>query len=348
VLGTHLFRAQIQNAKRDGIKNLFVFDIQTDQEAPLRALFAAQQTEVAESVPIVLMRIDSINGKRSEELLKGGGVPEWTLRRDYWTTYREEMIEGEDLIAGEWVGKVDSSIEPIPISVEDELAKRLNLSLGGEVVWDVQGVRIRTVVKNLRNIHWERMRRNAFVVFPAGVLESAPQFLFFTAETKTAAETATLQRAITEAFPNISIVDLRGIVSQVEGVLTSISHAVLLLSLLVGATGFVVVLAITLSGAGARRDEGVFLRTLGATKSDLSKVLLTEHLTLALAAVLAGAAAALVVLWAIARWGMKVPFTVPLLPLTTTALAITLLVVLFTVWANRKMLTTPCLEVLRR
>ena len=48
--------------------------------------------------------------------------------------------------------------------------------VGDELVFDVQGVPIKTRIASLREIDWKRFQTNFFVVFPAGVLETAPTF----------------------------------------------------------------------------------------------------------------------------------------------------------------------------
>ena len=51
-------------------------------------------------------------------------------------------------------------------SVDEGIAKELQIGLGDEVVFDVQGVPIVTRVASLREVDWRRIQPNFFVVFP--------------------------------------------------------------------------------------------------------------------------------------------------------------------------------------
>ena len=72
----------------------------------------------------------------------------------------------------------------------------------------VQGVPMRTKVGSVRAVEWRRLEPNFFVVFPEGVLESAPKFYVAAVRAADAAHSARVQRAVVAAFPNITAIDL--------------------------------------------------------------------------------------------------------------------------------------------
>ena len=65
-------------------------------------------------------------------------------------------------------GRPVRSDEAVPISVETDLADELEVAVGDEIVWDVQGPALRTRVAVLREVDWARFEPNFFVVFPEG------------------------------------------------------------------------------------------------------------------------------------------------------------------------------------
>src|SRR5207302_3908537 len=89
----------------------------------------------------------------------------------------ETLANTEKIVAGEWIGRVNYTPgDVVPISLDKELAQDWKAKVGDELVFDVQGVPIKTRIASLREIDWKRFQTNFFVVFPAGVLESAPTF----------------------------------------------------------------------------------------------------------------------------------------------------------------------------
>ena len=49
------------------------------------------------------------------------------------------------------------------------------MALGDTITWDVQGVRVATVVTSLREVQWARFEPNFFVVFEPRALRDAPK-----------------------------------------------------------------------------------------------------------------------------------------------------------------------------
>jgi putative ABC transport system permease protein len=56
------------------------------------------------------------------------------------------------------------------VSLERDLATELGVDVGDRIDWDVQGVRIPTVVTSLREVDWARFEPNFFAVFPTAAL----------------------------------------------------------------------------------------------------------------------------------------------------------------------------------
>ncbi|HET7535981.1 MAG TPA: ABC transporter permease, partial [Candidatus Didemnitutus sp.] len=200
--------------------NLMLFDIQDDQVEPLKKLLQETGAPVRQHAPIVTMRITSIKGRDVAELLKDkqSRIPGWTLRREYRSTFRAELSNTEKVVAGKFVGHVGPDEPAVPISLSDSLAKDLHVNLGDEIIFDVQGVPVRTTIGSLREVEWRRMQPNFFVVFPEGVLESAPKFHVFAVRADTPELSARVQQAVVKDFPNVSALDLGLIVAAIDSV----------------------------------------------------------------------------------------------------------------------------------
>ena len=343
---------QIRMAGSEGRPNLLFFDVQDDQVDGLKAAVAGQGAAVLAEAPIVTMRLAKLKGRPVEELMRdrSAGVPGWTLRREYRSSYRRAPADTEKVTSGEWVAEfaaTGAADEVVPVSVEQGLAKDLKLVLGDELEWDVQGVAIRTRVASLREVEWRRMSPNFFVLFPAGVLEAAPKFHVLAARAEDQDLNARVQRAVATQFGNVSILDLGLVIESLDTVFAKAELAVRFIALFTLATGVVVLAGALAAGRDQRVREAVLLRTLGASAGQVRAALITELAALGL---MAGATGALLALGggaAVATWVFNAPPSLPWPPLVWTVGGVVALTVGTGLLTQRGVASRPPLEVLR-
>ncbi len=328
--------------------NLVLFDIQSDQTQEVAQLLSSFHLPV-QQVPIVTMRLSAIKGKNAEEIMKGCDVssPEWALRREYRSTYRESLTDTEKIVAGTWRGRVDDSSEAIPISLEEGLARLLKVSLGDELVFDVQGVPVVTRVSSLRKVEWQRVKPNFFVVFPTGVLEGAPQIYAQVTRVRSNEMSAKVQQAVVERFPNVSAIDLGLILTTLDDVLSKIAFGIRFMALFSIGTGLTVLAGATITGRYQRIKESVLLRTLGASRGQIRKITVIEYLFLGSFAALTGLILSIGSTWALVRFVFETPFVFPVIPNLIAFLLITGLTILVGMLNSRGIYDRPPLEVLR-
>jgi putative ABC transport system permease protein len=331
------------------------FDVQPDQRDDVEARVKAAGPLTAPVVPIVPMRLQSLKGRLAGELLAIENEkhrPErWALRREYRSSTRdapassERLAEGAWWRPGEWKGRGDG--ETVPIAVEVGLARELRVGLGDEIVWDVQGVPVRSRVAALREVEWARFEPNFFVLFPEGPLDAAPRSYVILSRVEDAAARARLQRAVVEAHPNVSTLDLAQVQQAIEGVLDKVVLAIRFMALFSLAAGALVLAGAVASSRYQRVREGALLRTLGARRGQLLRILLAEYAVLG--ALAAGVAILLSTLagWALVRFVFGGTFALPgpsLLALLLAVLGLTLVVGLA---GSTEVWRRPPLEVLR-
>jgi putative ABC transport system permease protein len=329
--------------------NLLFFDIQDDQIAPLGRLVASLGSPVLRRAPIVTMRITAVRGRSVTDLLgdKSERMPAWSLRREYRSTYRDRLNDTEKIVDGEFVGRVAPAMQIIPISVEEGLADEMRLKLGDEVDWDIQGVTLRSRVASLRSVEWRRLEPNFFVVFPEGVLDSAPKFHVAAVRAQTAVASAGLQRAIVRDFPNVTAIDLALVLATVDGVLGKATFVIEFMALFTVATGLLVLACAVVNGRYQRRLETVLLRTLGATRVQLARIQLVEYAVLGGLAASVGALLSLVASGLLASLVFRIPPAAPPLALVLSIVGVSGLTLLVGRFADRGLMDQPPLEVLR-
>jgi putative ABC transport system permease protein len=341
---------EIQGADALGRPNLIFFDIQDDQIGPLEAAAAAAGSPVAERAPIITMRITSLRGRSVEVALRDKGAHEaaWALRREYRSTFRGKLSPTEKIVQGSFTGRSEAGSGPVPISVEEGLARDLQLHVGDLVDWDVQGLAVRTRVTSLRAVEWRRLEPNFFVVFPEGVLEGAPKTYLAAVHAGSPAESARVQRAVVDAFPNVTAIDLSLVVQTLDGILSKVAFAIEFMALFTVATGLVVLAGAILTGRHQRIRETVLLRTLGATRRQLALIQLFEYAVLGVQAAVVGGLLAVAGNGLLARFVFHVPAETPAAQIGAAILIVSALAVATGFLAGRGIAHHPPLEALRQ
>jgi putative ABC transport system permease protein len=351
-----------------GRPNLVFFDIQRDQEAAVLGLIRSQGLPAQAPVPIVPMRLKAINGTLVTDMLadtsrrrdrEGNRIEPWALRREYRSTYRDTVVASEKLLVGDWWkpgtgmgrGPAETPAPPtgaaVPLSLETGIAGDLGVTIRDTLIWDIQGVPVTSVVVNLREVNWARFEPNFFAVFPHGPLDEAPQSSVVLVRADDPAVMGQLQRRVVEQFPNVTSIDLTSIQQTIERIVASVVLAIRFMAFFSLATGGVVLIGALATSRLQRVREAALLKTLGATRRQVVRVMVTEYAALgALAAVVATGLASLGG-WALARWVFTVPFVMPWVAFGWLVLTLLLLTVLTGLWTSAALFRQSALEVLR-
>ncbi|HET7600632.1 MAG TPA: FtsX-like permease family protein [Gemmatimonadales bacterium] len=336
--------------------NLVLFDIQPDQLPDIERRLRAHGLGFAPPVPIVPMRILSVKGRPARAVLADtGAVPggersnAWAFRREYRSTYRDSLVASETLVAGRWwpAGTRASSGSPAPISVETDVARELGVRVGDEIVWDVQGVPVPSRVASLREVEWARFEPNFFVVFAPGALEGAPRTYVTLTRLTDAGARGRLQRELAERFANVTTIDLSLVQQTIERLVDRVALAIRFMAAFSIATGVLVLIGATATSRLQRVREAVLLRTLGATRTQVLRIALAEHLALGLLAAVAAVVLAAGAGWGLARWFFDGRFWLPAPALAGIVVGVVALTVVVGLWSSREALSRTPLEALR-
>ena len=337
----HNILRRFTTAEAEARGNVVFFDVQQDQSTGVDSIIRANRYEVVQTAPVVTMRISAINGKSVADMTPAsgqrGGRAGWALRREFRSTYRDKPAASETIVAGKWF--TDSSLrqprDTGEISLEDGIAEELKVKLGDVITWNVQGVDIPTRITSLRKVIWTRFEPNFFVVFPPPVLRGAPNQYILLAQVKNPAEVPLLQRAVVNRFPNVSSLDLTAIKKTVDKIVGRVSLAIRFIALFSLAVAVPVLFSAVAATRRARVREGVLLKTLGATRGQIARILLAEYSLLGLLGGLTGMLLSVAGGWAVVRYIFKAPFGTPVGPVLGIALVVVGLTLLIGLLAGR-------------
>lgn len=342
--------AQIAGSGGADRPNLLFFDIQDDQIDPLRDVLIREGAPLQADAPIVTMRVSKVNDRSVTSILrdKSNDIADWTLRREYRSTFRDHLNERtEKLVGGEFTGRVESDVDVIPISMEVGLADQMKVKLGDEIEWDVQGLPMLSRITSLREVEWRRMEPNFFVVFPAGVLEPAPKFYVAATRVATPADSARVQQSVVGLLPNVSAIDLQLVLETLDGIFSKVQFVIQFMALFTVVTGVIVLAGAVMSGRFQRLREVVLLRTLGATGRQLWQIQLVEYAVLGVLAAVVGCGLAVAANALLAHFVFQTAGVFSLLTLVVSLVLVTAITLITGILANRGVTNHPPLEVLR-
>ena len=330
--------------------NMLVYNIQSKDKDAVANLAESYDLPVLQNIPIVTMRLESIDDLGKAERLKDttSDISRWVYRREYRVSYRDTLNENEEIIKGTWHGGQPKN-DSIFISISERLAEGSNAEIGTKIVWNVQGALIETYVGSIRKkMELANTQARFFVLFPNGVLERAPQFYFLLSRAENPQQSADFQKELVKLYPSVLAGDFSQVLKAVDEIIGKVSFVIRFMALFSILTGILVLISSVILSKYQRIQESVLLRTLGAKSRQILTINALEYFMLGALATLTGIGLAFVGSFLLATFLFQIPFTPNLLPPLWLFLSITGLTVLIGLLNSREVLNKPPLEVLRK
>lgn len=282
--------------------NRFMLNIQPDQKADIEARLAKNGIINPVLYPMIRGRLIQINDKPITGETYIEDRAKRLVDREFNLSTMRAVPPQNQITAGSWY----SNRKP-EASVEEGLAKTLNLKLGDKLEFDIGGQSVVAPVTSLRKLEWGSMRVNFFVILNPDAVADMPQ-TWITAF-RLPPEKNALVNELTRDFPNLTVVDIGSVIKQIQTVVDQVITAVEFLFLFTLASGILVLYAALMGSQDERTREAGLLRALGATRKQLSQAQWIEFaLVGGLAGVLAATGAAAVG-WALAKYVFNFEWT---------------------------------------
>ncbi len=297
----------------------FLVDIQPEQWPGVRALLTRARADKIDSVPVVMARISSIDGRPIDRIAaerKERQDPEkegnenreergrrWALTREQRLTYLEKLPADNVVVAG----KLWSDPARGEVSLEKSFAEDLGVGLGSKLGFDVQGVPLTLVVTSLRTVDWGTFGINFYLVVEPGILEQAPQQRVATAHLAPGSEQH-VQDLLAAAYPNVTFLRIREILGKILGVLQRIGLGVRFLGGFTVLSGIAILAGAISAGSVRRGREVALLKTLGMTRRQVATAFAVEYALLGGVAGLLGAGTGAALSWGVITRGFELPW----------------------------------------
>jgi len=339
LLRTDLIASWRQASPQDA-PNRFVINITPEQGPAFTQALKNAGVAQFDWFPMIRGRLVAINGRDVSPDDYSEDRARRLVDREFNLSHSAALPEQNQVTGGRWQAN-----EAGAISIEDGIAKTLNLSLGDQLTFEVGGTKVVSRISSLRKVDWGSMRVNFFVLFPQAAMDELPRS-FISAFRAPAA--SGFDNRLSRDFPNITNVDVSASIAQVQRVLDQVVRAVEFLFAFTLVAGLVVLFAAISATREARSREFAIMRALGAGSRLLAQVQRTELLGVGALAGLLASLVAMLLGWALARFAFQFAWSVSLWVPLVGALAGAVLALAAGWWGLRDVLRRPVVQTLRQ
>ncbi|SNT71022.1 ABC transporter permease [Psychrobacter sp. LV10R520-6] len=321
----HSINAQFVNAYPEDSPNLFLLDIQRDQHNDIDTLIGAPVSYY----PVIRARVVTANNVPAQDIEPAEGFDDPT--RVFNLSYADTVMDTEFITSAvqdnslyapvknqplknqqqdQQKNQQQSQQQVQPLSILDTAASMLNVEMGDQVRFNIQGIEIVGQITSIRSRYERGPNPYFYFLFEPSVLSSAPQIQFATTHVP-ADSIPELQGKLVRQFPAITTIDGTAIAEQIQGLVTQMSRLVYVFTLLALLTGIMVLISSLLSTSQDRMQESASFRLLGMQKRDLYMLNILEIGLLGVSAAVFAITIASLGAWAVITYWFNLQFSMP-------------------------------------
>jgi putative ABC transport system permease protein len=326
----------------DDAPNHFLLNVAPYELDGVRDLVTDQNLDTAGWYSMVRGRMTQVNSQPITEAQRDSHE---SFRRELNLSWTKDLPEGNKLTAGKWWDELDLTEDIAPVSLEDELAMELGLSIGDQLTFSVGGLIFKAQVASTRSLNWDNMTPNFYFLFPEGLLEDYPRThmtsLYIPPNQKL------LVNDLLRAYPTVQVIELDKIIDRIRTIVGQVTSGLEVMTALILACGVLVMFAAVSLSMAERLQESAILRTLGSSRQLILGIQLVEFTVLGLMAGLLAAIGAEAAVALLQRFMFDLPFSMHPWIWVTGPIAGAILVGALGVGYSRKAVVQPPLDVLK-
>lgn len=292
-----------ERATPENAPNRFIINVLPDQKEGVETQLRQAGVQAPVLYPMIRGRLTAVNGKPVTRDTYTSDDARRLANREFNLSTMADPPAENDIVAGKWYSDAPGVAEA---SVEQGIAGTLGLKLGDVMRFDMAGLVVDAKVTSLRKVEWGSMRANFFVIISPQAMANAPA-TYMTAF-HLPERGANLASRLSRAYPNLTVIDVSGIIRQVQEVVDQVVVAVEFLFLFTLASGVLVLYAALMGSQSERTREAGLLRALGATRKQLAQAQRIEFVLVGGLAGLLAASGAAALGWALATYQFKFPW----------------------------------------
>ncbi len=327
-----------------GSPNQFLVNITNEQRSTLNQFATEHQLSLGQYYPVVRGRLTSINDEQLQQEASKEDRTEQRVGvgRELNLTWLNDLPDNNQLLSGNWFSQHSRA----EVSVEQEIAERLQVKLGDTLTFSVGGQMLSATVSSIRRVDWNSLQPNFYMILSADLLADFPATYINAFYLD--GERQLLLNQLARLLPTVSVISVDTIIKQVNDIIAQVSVALSFILLIICCAAVLVLVAQVQATLEQREQELAILRTLGARYPFLRNAMLLEF---ALLGAMAGVFATLLAESMLLIVQQRV-FELPFAPhYTLWWLGPTLGVTLVTLlgwWQLRRLLRIPGAQLMRR
>jgi putative ABC transport system permease protein len=260
----------------DNAPNHFALNIFPDQQAAFQQELQQQHIDGSRFYQVVKGRLVEINHTPVQQIVSKDTQGENATHRELSLTWTKDLPEENKIVAGNWWNNQQTGL----VSVEQKLADSLKIKPGDLLTFTVGSQQINATVASIRELRWDTMKPNFYMIFSPGTLDAYPSTFitsFYLPEIQ-----KNVLNTLVKKYPGTTILEVDLILKQFKTILTQLTEAINYLLYFALMAGFTVLFAAVYATLDNRIYEGALMRTLGANRSLLRKTHIIEFFALGL------------------------------------------------------------------
>lgn len=263
---------QWQQQIPEGAPNHFLVNVSAEQRAKVSAFTAANNLQPEPFYPVVRGRLVSINSEQLQQEASKEDRSEQRVGvgRELNLTWLAQIPANNKIIEGEWFGDKPEA----EVSVEQEIAERLQLSLGDQLAFSIGGQQVAATVTSIRQVDWNSLQPNFYMILSPDVLATFPA-TYITAFYLEQGS-GKLINQLARQMPTVTVISVDAIINQVNDIIAQVTIALSFILLIIALAAALVLVAQVQATLEQREQELAILRTLGAKYAFLRNALLLE------------------------------------------------------------------------
>jgi putative ABC transport system permease protein len=290
-----------RNATPEDAPNRFVINIQSDQSADFQTQLAKSGINKYDWYPLIKGRLIAINDESVKANRYSDERAQHLVDREFNLSHSAQAPANNQIVQGKWVPNEQHSL-----SIEEGIAKTLNLHIGDQLRFDISGFVYEAKITSIRKVDWSSMRTNFFVIFPMQEMADLPES--YIAAFKAPALKG-FDNNLVHLFPNITSIDIGSTLNQIQNILEQVTNAVEFLFVFTLVAGLIVLVACVHSTRQERAKEYAVIRAVGGTNNLLVKIQRAELWGMGALAGLMSSVCASAIGWGLAKYVFEFQWT---------------------------------------
>jgi len=271
------------------VPNVFLVDVGAEELAGVEKLIAAQPAVKGgmETIPIVSARVLSLNGVPTDQL-RIQHYPKRMLRSTA-LTWADMLPPGEKIVDGHWWKKASDTPQ---VAVSEPTAKALHLKVGSTIGFATGEKTMVAVVVAIVRADGDHIYGRSQFILPSRVLtgQAAVWYGAFHADPMRVGE---VEKNLFAAYPTVTVINMADVLEVVRKVVDQIAMILRFVAGFVLLAGGIILASSVTATRFQRVREVAILKSLGALRAQVIRMLSVEFLMLGGIAGLAGVVCAL-------------------------------------------------------